>query len=65
MDELKSEFLQKIEEIKKALMKRGRYNNKEKKRRLQNLYKFNKKIIKKLDKTKKIVYNKKKRKGKR
>lgn len=37
MDELKSEFLQKIEEIKKALTKRGRYNNKEKKRRNKNI----------------------------
>lgn len=37
MDELKSEFLQKIEEIKKALTKRERYNNKEKKRRYKDL----------------------------
>ena len=37
MEELKSEFLQKLEEIKKALEKRGWYNNKEKKRRNKNI----------------------------
>ena len=37
MDALKSEFLQKIEEIKKALEKRERYSYKEKKRRDKNI----------------------------
>lgn len=37
MDELKSEFLQKLEEIKQALEKRGRYSYKEKKRRYKDL----------------------------